>query len=261
MYQPESLRPIWGRFFSELHHRWFIERVFHHPVLSITNSKIIRKGASLGFIGDIIWLQKHGLLDVLALSSTVYSDYFNQLGIPSLLVPRGYHSDYGELLNRKRDIAVVWMGKLRTPLRRQKVYWLREQLQKNGLVMHIYDGVENDFIFGEKRTEILNRARFVLNVYFSGPTDEVSLRYFVAGANGAVVITEPGKNKYPFIPGEHLVECEIEKMPQIITGYLENEDDWQRISDNMSNLIRNELTLTNSLDLILKEAEAILEQR
>ena len=67
--------------------------------------------------------------------------------------------------------------------------------------MCIFDGEENDFIFGPKRTEILNRTWFVLNVFFSGPTDELSIRFFVSASNGAVVMTEPGLNRYPFRAG------------------------------------------------------------
>ena len=219
-----------------------------------------KRGRRLGFAGDIIWLHRHGLLDAFAVSSDLYQRYFLNRDIESLLLPRGYHPAYGSLLNLKRDIAVVWMGKTRNRRRARAVYWLREQLQKRGQVMQIYDGKENDFIFGEQRTRILNRAWFVLNV-FPHPTWELSIRYYIAAANGAVVLTEPGKNKYAFVPGKHLVECPIEKMPDTIMYYLAHQEEWRAISHNMLSFMKMDLTLQQSIATILTQAEQIHNRR
>ena len=206
-----------------------------------------------------MWLHNQGLLDVLALSSTVYAEIFARYGINSLVVPRGYHPDYGSLLRRERDIAVIWMGKRRTRRRQATLSWLQNQLKQRGLVMHIYDGYENNFIFDEERTQLLNRTRFVLNIFFSGPTDELSIRYYVAAANGAVMLTEPGQNKYPFIPGKHLVECPLEKMPDTIEYYLNHQAEWSALSNAMLEFMRREVTLEKSISRILTQAENMLE--
>jgi hypothetical protein len=219
------------------------------------------KGKRLGYLGDILWLNEHGVLDVFGLSSTTYSEFFENIGIDSIMIPRGFHPSYGCLLNQKRDIALVWMGKMRTHRRKRVIYWLRRELEKKGLDMRIYDGKEADFIYGDERTAILNRAWFVLNVYFSGPTDELSIRYYIAGANGAVVLTEPGKNKYPFIHGKHIVESDLEKMPEIIDYYLENSHEWATISRNVIDLVSNEFTLERSLKKLLEKAEIILDKQ
>ncbi|RME42335.1 MAG: glycosyltransferase family 1 protein [Caldilineae bacterium] len=221
----------------------------------------VARGTRLSFVGDILWLHRHNLLDVLALSSTVYADYLARYGISSLLVPRGYHPGYGTVLGLPRDITVVWMGKLRTRRRREKVYWLREELVRRGHTMLLFDGHENDFIFGEARTHILNRTWFVANIFFSGPTDELSIRYYIAAANGAVVITEPGQNRYPFIPGKHLVECPVEQMPDTIEYYLAHPAEWQAIAGNMLHLLQTEITLEKSIARLLARAEAILHRR
>jgi hypothetical protein len=217
------------------------------------------KGKRLGYLGDILWMHEHGFLDVFGLSSTSYSKFFKSIGIDSMIVPRGYHPSYGCMLDQTRDIPLVWMGKMRSRRRRNVIYWLKGQLHKRGLEMRIHDGNEAAFIYGEERTALLNRTWFVLNVFFSGPTDELSIRYFIAGANGAVVLTEPGENKYPFIPGQHIVECEFEAMPDRILYYLENPDQWDVISRNVYELVSREFTLERSISQLLERAESLLE--
>jgi hypothetical protein len=262
MFQTEWMRRYFGIWFSELHRNdvndgWqgrVHNKVFPHFLHT--------KGSRFGFLGDIIWLNKRGLLDVLALSSSVYSEYLGGFGIDSLVVPRGYHPSYGEVTNeRERDIGVVWMGKVRTSLRKRKIYWLQEQLAKRGIEMLIFDGEQNDFIFKEKRQEILNRTWFVLNVFFSGPTDELSIRFYVAAANGAVILTEPGENKYPFIDGVHYLESPVAEMPDVIASHLKEKDKLIKISRNMQTLMKSRLTLHQSIETIMKQVERYLQER
>jgi len=249
-------RPRWmcetlSRTFSRLHQTHNDLKSLGKVANYISPNLFKTKGTRLGFLGDILWLHRYNLLDVLALSSTVYADYLEKFNISSIVVPRGSVPSHGSLLHIERDIAAVWMGKLRTKRRKQAAYWLKQQLENKGLVMHIYDGEKEKFIFGQKRTEILNRTWFVLNIFFSGPIDELSIRFFIAGANGAVVLTEPGANKYPFIPNKHIIEAKIEEMPKIIEHYFNNKNEWQTISDNMASFISKDLTLEKSIEKIL----------
>jgi hypothetical protein len=250
--RPQWACEMFARAFSELHRQtgWG-ERAFEH----LMPRRISSKGKRFGFLGDILWLHRYNLLDVLALSSTYYADLLARQGIASTVLPRGFHPSYGSALDQPRDIAAVWMGKIRTRRRARALEWIEKELHRRNLVMQIYDGERNDFIFGQKRKEILNRTHFVLNIFFSGPTDELSIRFFVAAANGAVVLTEPGANKYPFVPGKHLVQCPIEEMPDQIEYYVKHPEEWRSISNNMLSLIQNELTLDRSVATILQQAE------
>jgi hypothetical protein len=219
------------------------------------------RGHRLGFLGDIQWLHRRGLLDVLALCSTVYATYLNDLGIDSCVVPRGYHSSYGRLLGSERDVTLLWMGKPRSKRRWNWITQLRRELESRGEIMHVYDGVENAFIYGEQRTQLLNRAKFVLNLNAYGPQDELSIRYFIAAANGAVVLSEPNANQYPFIPGKHLVECRPEEMVEVIAYYQRHPSEREQIAAAMHEYIRTELTLSNSIKTILDRACSIWLQR
>lgn len=245
------------RTFSDLHQHYGEAGLIGRSASYVAPQLVATRGVRLGYLGDIFWLKRHGLLDLLVLSSTVYANYLEQFDISSIVVPRGYHPSYGSLLNLERDIAAVWMGKLRTRRRKKAVYWIRDQLKKQGLTMQVYDGEKNDFIFGLERTEILNRTWFALNVFFSGPTDELSIRFFVSGSSGAVILTEPGLNRYAFVPGEHIVECPIEEMPDMIEYYIEHEDEWLKLSNGMLDLMRNELPLERSMATILAHAEHV----
>lgn len=259
--RPEWLRMFLANIFSELSHNRKNNKTASETFAPSPTNPIRSRGSRLGFLGDMLWLKQNGLLDVLGLSSTVYADYLQSLGIESTVIPRGYHPSYGAQLNLQRDISLVWMGKIRTHRRKKILQNLSNEMQKHGKVMKIFDGATNPFIFGDTRTEILNRTWFVANVFFSGPTDELSIRFFISGANGAVVITEPGLNKYPFIPGTHLVETPVSEMAGRIFYYLDHPNEWQEISHNMSSLLQNELTLRNSISQLLDRAEKVLVQR
>jgi hypothetical protein len=212
-------------------------------------------------LGDIYWLRNQGLLDVLGLSSTVYAEFLRRRGVDSIVIPRGWHPSYGKKLNSERDIAAVWMGKLRTRRRKNIVHRLHDELTERGLDMRIFDGGANGFLFGAERTKLLNRTRFVLNVNFSGPTDELSIRYFVSGANGAVVLTEPNANEYAFRDGEHIVISNADDMAGRIQYYVDHPAEWQAISSGVHRLVTEELTLARSLETLMARAESVRSAR
>ena len=128
------------------------------------------------------------------------------------------------------------------------------------VTVKFYDGEKNPFIFGEERTQILNRATFVLNLC-TFPTDELSIRYYVAASNGAVVLTEPSQNRYPFVPGTHLVECSVAEMPDKVEHYLAHTNEWKSISESMLDLMKTDLTLDATVTEILAQAEQVLKHR
>lgn len=250
-----------AKMFSELTRASLDNRWLRDPYSKSPAGFPFNKGHRLGFLGDIQWLHQRGLLDVLALCSTVYATYLNGLGIDSCVVPRGYHPRYGQLLGRERDITLLWMGKPRSKRRWNWINQLRRELESMGEIMHVYDGVENAFIFGEQRTQLLNRTQFVLNLNAYGPQDELSIRYFIAAANGAVVLGEPNANRYPFIPGKHLVECPPEEMVEVITHYLRHPNEREQIAADMHEFMRTELTLANSIKTVLDRACSVGLQR
>jgi len=255
LYIPMSLWMLYflGFIYSDMFN-YFQNNFFTRTLKNISNRIKPHGGARYTFFGDIIWLKMNNLIDILATTSSEYQRLFKKFDIDSLLIPRGYHPDYGKILKLERDIALLWMGKTRTRRRRQIIYRIREELDKQGLCMHIHDGYDKPFIYGEKRTNLLNRTWFVLNIHTS-PTDELSTRYYIAAANGAVYLTEPGKNEYPFKNNVHLVECQPEQMVETVSYYINHPDEWQSISQNAFNLISQKVILEKSISTMLTQAE------
>ena len=78
--------------------------------------KLLKKpnrGSRFANLGDILWLDRPNFPDIRATPASEYQKVFAGFGIDSLLIPRGYHPDYGEMRDLTRDIAVLWMGKSR----------------------------------------------------------------------------------------------------------------------------------------------------
>ena len=256
--------PLWLQYFFGVvysgAYSTFEPNPFSHTLNILLNKFKPNRGSRFATLGDILWLDRNNLLNILATPASEYQKVFAGFGIDSLLIPRGYHPDYGEIRDLTRDIAVLWMGKIRTERRERIIHGLRVELANEGLEMQVYDGIEKPFIFGEERTSLLNRSWFILNI-LAYPTDEISIRYYIAAANGAVILTEPGKNEYPFENWAHLVECLPQQMAETVSYHINHPEEWQRISQNAFNLVSQELTLENSISAMLTKAEKIINKK
>lgn len=237
----------WGRWPSRLLSR-------------VLPQRLLDRGGRLRGIGDLLWLHRNGLLDVLGLSSTVYADCLGRLGIDAIVVPRGYHPSLGRQLGVERDIDLVWMGRIRSRYRRLAIEQLARQLAAEGYKMEIYDGVDKPLIYGSDRTRVLNRARFVLNVS-SHADDELSIRFFIAAANGAVIMSEPNNNRYPFEPQTHFLSLPVASMPAAIDHYARHEDERRAMAERMIDLVSGELTLEQSIRSLLDAARHVMATR
>lgn len=216
-------------------------------------ARLRHPGGRVENLGSLRWLHRHGLVDVQACSSTVFRDRLAREGIEAIVVPRGYHPRYGERRRVERDIAAVWLGKMRSRRRRRIVYGLRDRLSELGLEMRIHDGEDRPFIYGEARTALLNRAKIVVNVHVR-PTDEISIRHYVAMANGAVVLSEPNCNSYPFRAGTHYLESEPGRFADVILDIESYPRRREEIAARAEALITEELSLTNSVATLLEAA-------
>ena len=110
-------------------------------------------------LGDVQYAYSKGWLDILVEASNIYTQLDNAHGIPAVFVPWGTFQDYYADLHLERDIDVLWFGKRRTKRRTQLLDSIRHELRAHGVEMHVFDGEENLFIYGDERTEILNRSK------------------------------------------------------------------------------------------------------
>jgi hypothetical protein len=164
----------------------------------------------------------------------------------------GSPPDWGGDLGLERDIPILWIGKIATSRRHRLLKRIRAELKERGLEILVVDGIENSYVFGEKRTILLNRTKIVLNL-LREKWDDNSMRYFLAAPNRALIITEPTLPHTPFLAGMHLVEAPIDQIADSICYYLSHEEERRRIVDQAHQLVTTDLTLRKAVGQILDQ--------
>lgn len=172
-------------------------------------------------------LHRSGLPDILCVSTRGRVDFLAERGIHAEYVPHGYGPDLGRDLGMERDIDVLFLGETKVLRRRLALLYL----QWRGVEVLCRGGWSDLSCWGEARTELLNRTKIFLNVQrFAG--EYSGLRFALAAANRAFVISEPMYDSYPFVAGEHYVAATLREMPEAIRHYLVHEEERRRIAEN-----------------------------
>ena len=194
-------------------------------------------------------LAAEGTVDVLAVATRAYQAYLEQEGVETELVPLGYHPSHGRLLDRERDVDVIFLGDFRLPRRRR----ILRRLRREGVDVLTLGDYANPDLWGEGRVELMNRAKIALNIpRLEGHLPDV--RLVVAMANGALVVSEPLYLPEPYEPGVHYVEAPIERLPETIREYVADDDARRRITDEAHRFVTTELTLERSFGRLLELA-------
>jgi hypothetical protein len=206
------------------------------------------------YYGDLYWLQRQGILSVLAVSSLWVADFLRARGFNPIVPPPSYYPDWGADLKLERDIPVVWLGKIATARRGRLLKRVRAELKQRGVEILMIDGIENPYVFGKERTILLNRTKVVLNL-LREKWDDNSLRFTLATYNGALIITEPTLPHTPFLPGVHLVEVPIEQIADTICYYLSHEEARRQIVNQAYQLLTQDSTIGKGFAEILEQVE------
>ena len=192
-------------------------------------------------------LARHGLPDRLVVSSAGAQEYLEEIGLRSVHVPPGYHSDHGCDLGLDRDIDVLFIGSLDVPRRRHALRALR----RCGVEVEAVGDWGDSRFWGESRTHLLNRARIVLNLsrhegQFSGE------RLILGMANRALVVSECMYRPEPFVAGEHYVEAPLREIPSVVERFLADPEARERIATAGHRFVTHELTLDRSAQRIVE---------
>jgi hypothetical protein len=219
--------------------------------LSLINNRLYK----YRFVGDYHYAYRKGWLDLFADMSFVHAELHRKLGLPVTVVPLGTPQKWYADLDLKRDIDVVWMGRHRTKRRSRLLKQIREQLERFGVKMHVFDGIENPFIFGERRVQLLNRTKVTLNLLPTWYDANFYIRFHVVAGNRSLVISEPFLSHYPgYVAGQHYVSANPESLVETILAYLENENERERITQNAYELVTTQFTFENSIKAIMLAA-------
>jgi hypothetical protein len=155
-----------------------------------------------------------------------------------------------EDLGLQRDIPVLWLGKMGSKRRKKNLARVRHELSARGVDLLVVDGIENPYVYGVERTELLNRTKIVLNLVRE-PWDNTSMRFFLAASNRCLIISEPIYKHTPFESGLHYMQSPISDIHETIIYHLENDEERNEITENAFNFVQNELTTRNSISKIL----------
>lgn len=199
-------------------------------------------------------LAREGIIDLFTVATSVSYAFLKEEGIDVEYVPLGYHPVYGRLLDLERDIDVLFLGDLRVR-RRNKIL---QRLRKEGLEVHAVGDYSNPSYWGDSRTELLNRTKIMLALA-RHRGQAADMRLFLGMANGAFVLSEPVYLPYPFEPGRHYVEAQIEEMAETARRYLADDEARRRIAAEGHAYVTQKLTLKRSLTNMLSLLASRLE--
>jgi len=201
-------------------------------------------------------LARKGLVDALVVAAKAYQAYLAEEGVVVEHVPLGYHSSQGHLLDLERDIDILFLGEFRLRRRRRILRGLR----KNGLEILTLGDYSDPRLWGERRTELLNRTKVMLHIpRLEGHWSDIRMN--ISMATGALVISEPLCLPDPFVPGGHYGESSTETMADTICRYVSDEDARLRITEAAHRFVTTELTLEESFRQLLGLASGAVARR
>jgi len=215
--------------------------------LSLIESRMLR----FRYLGDYYYAQRRGWLDIFADTSEVYAEMHRRHGLPTIVAHWGATPQWYKDLGLERDIDVLWMGTRGTKRRSTILDQVRSELESKRIRMHVADGKENPFIFGDERIYYLNRSKITLNITRTWYDDNYS-RMALAAPNRSLIVSEPVLPHCPsFIAGTHYVSVPVEALAETILYYLNNQEERLRIVDNAYHLVTNKLVFRESIKSIM----------
>ena len=168
-------------------------------------------------------------------------------GLSAEVVPFGYSAAAAGPITPPdqgaRDLAYVSLGVVDSRLagRRSLVkVWQAEEPR-----LTVLDGV-----WGEERGDLLRRSRVVLHVGRT-PGNFIGVRLVLALAAGAVVVSEPMTDPFPFVAGVHYVEAPLEGLLHAARELHVDEPRRRRLADAGQALLASELSMASCLSRAL----------
>jgi hypothetical protein len=232
---------------NDSRHHW-IRTLAAKPPLFWINKKLYK----FRYVGEYHYAYRRGWLDVFAESSEIYAQLHNQHGLPTEVIPWGTVKSWHADLKLERDIEVLWMGSRRTKRRSKLLDQVREQLAAYGIIMYVADNVENPFIYGETRTEFLNRAKITLNLLPTWYDNAFPYRFHIAAGNRSLVVSEPFLAHDPiYAAGKHYVSAPVETIADTILYYLNHEQERLQITENAYQLVTTKRTFNSSIKTLM----------
>ena len=196
------------------------------------------------------------VVDLIVVSSRSRQAALAEKGIPSRFIPLGYHNEMGERLGLTRDIDVLFIGTFDDSRHRRAIRFLRGK----GINVEALGSWKAGPSWGESRTRLINRAKIFLNVQ-RHPGQYSGHRMLLGMGNGAMVLSEPVHDPFPYEPGVHYISSSLETMPETIPKYLSDETARAAIAEAGYRFATESITMEASMREIIKAMEELLKSR
>lgn len=203
------------------------------------------------YLGDYYYALRRGWLDIFADTSAIYADIHRRHGLPTIVAHWGATPRWYKDLGLERDIDVLWMGTRGTKRRSLLLDRVGTELKTHGVRIHIADGKENPFIFGDERIDYLNRSKITLNLTRTWYDDNFS-RIALAAPNRSLIVSEPLLPHCPsLLAGTHYVSAPADSLAETILYFLNHEAERLSIIDNAYGLVTTKLVFRKSIKSIM----------
>lgn len=173
-----------------------------------------------------------------------------QLGLRAHVAPFGYHEAMaGPLVSpdARRQTPVVLLGR-DFDLRTRRGFGARSVLA--ALPRSLAPSIIERGLYGAERTEVLSGARVVIDIH-RVPGNSSGLRFVLASAAGAAVISEPSLDSWPLVPGTHFIEAPIDRISEATQELLADEPRRQQMVKEAQQLLRGPLAMWECLKAAL----------
>jgi glycosyltransferase involved in cell wall biosynthesis len=191
-----------------------------------------------------------GVIDYCFTSGQAREKFFRSRGIDIPFIPFGYHPQFGRKLELNRDIDVLFLGRINNKRRNILVKKIFHNLREKSVSFTIMED-----IYGDARTELLNRAKIVLDIP-RVPWETGGVRFLMAMSCGALVVSSTLKYLAPYEPGIHFVNCSEQNIADSILYYLSNDSQRQKIVDDAYRFVTTEITVTKMMSKIMEKCNA-----
>lgn len=169
-------------------------------------------------------------------------------GVSTTVVPFGYHPTLsGPIVSATapRDLPALALG--------SGIEWASRRARGLRACLHRL-GPSNlrvaASLWGEERNAVLARTRILLDVH-RVPGNFIGLRVLLAAAAGAVLVTEPMDDPWPFEPGRHFVDAPLADLPDAVRDLLADELRRREIVVATQELMAGPLSMRASLQAVL----------
>jgi hypothetical protein len=199
------------------------------------------------------WIKEqvtHGRIDVVAGTNGAFVATLREQGIEAECEPVGYSPMMGRDEGRGRDIDVLFLGgvDVHRAARAQMVEQLRVDLSAVGLELF----VPTESTFGAARSDLLNRAKTIVNLRSNAWHPELVRFTFAAACGTAIVTNLPITNTDPFVDGRDFLSAETTELAPVLLRVVSDGALRARVTRSAHELVTHELTMASTARRMLE---------